>query len=1232
MIREMIARVFASCFLVAALSFAGTAHAALFSATLPASRSVQVGDVATFFGTIINAGSVTADGCRIELLSPIDASFSYQAANASNQVVGDPDAPVSIPAGGAQAFLLKLTPNTIIDPLEVEFTFTCDNDGPAPNFPGLNTLLFSASDLPTPDMVAQAETVSGDGISIIPPREQLGFFSVASVNVGSPGTLEVTARGTGTQPTALFICQTDPLTGVCLEPPALSATTTVGALDTPTYAVFLGDANAKIPFDPAGNRVIVEFRENGVIKGATSVAARSTTATDAYPDVGTGIVQTRCVACHVAGGISGNTRLVFQRNPSADPGIQAANAAVFETYIDTVSNGANQILNKVQGALAHGGGVQLTAGSEDFEALSVFLELLGGSVSANLSPATLFDTVTMAGPQQTLRKAAIIFAGRGPTDEELASVAGGDEQALRQAIRGLMQGPSFHEFLIESANDRLLTDRQLDQGAIDTFGNRFLVLLFNRSYDLHYEVYRNGADEELLREWQRHVNFGAARAPLELIAYVVENDLPYTEVLTADYTLANPYLAQGFGSTVPFEDPSDQHDFKPVRIESYYRDDESKVSTEWDNEIGAKVLDFGNLATEYPHAGILNTYAFLTRYPSTSTNRNRARARWTYYHFLGFDIEKSASRTADPDALADTNNPTMNNPACTVCHEVMDPVAGAFQNYGDEGNYRDKWEGLDSLDDHYKCPPNPDWYEGSNEPYCFEDQSPYVYGDTWFRDVRSPGFNGDLAPNADNSLQWLAQRITADPRFAEATVKFWWPAVMGTTVLEAPEEETDAGFAGRLLGANAQALLIADLGSEFRSGIRGGAPFDLKDLLVELVLTPWFRASSVGDADPIRDVALKDAGSERLLTPEQLSRKTLALTGYQWGRYLNRWEDRLLSNLTEQYRLYYGGIDSNGVTERSVDMTAVMAGVAQTHALEVSCPIVQRDFYMLPDGERHLFDGSDLQQSPVTEVADEFEVTGTSRGTRQAFTLSATVAAGDATLRVDFLNDFYDEQIGDRNLMVDGVGIRSAAGANVPIPSLATVAASNCGQPQGTDYLLWSSGCGIELPVSFPESGSYEIEIYAWGEQAGPETTRMSVALNALSATAGNAYGARQIKGKLVELYRDLLGIDADASHPDVEAAYQLFVQVWQRKKAADPNGWNTWYNGGYNCDVNDLYYYEGVLDDYLAVNEWGDLWYDWDTLDAYWQAIDMSDPDYLAQTWTVVLAYILMDYRYLHL
>ena len=47
-------------------------------------------------------------------------------------------------------------------------------------------------------------------------------------------------------------------------------------------------------------------------------------------------------------------------------------------------------------------------------------------------------------------------------------------------------------------------------------------------------------------------------------------------------------------------------------------------------------------------------------------------------------------RTTDPVALADTHNPTLHNRNCTVCHTVMDPVAGAFQNYSDEGHYKNR--------------------------------------------------------------------------------------------------------------------------------------------------------------------------------------------------------------------------------------------------------------------------------------------------------------------------------------------------------------------------------------------------------------------------------------------------------------------------------------------------------------------------------------------------------------
>ena len=498
------------------------------------------------------------------------------------------------------------------------------------------------------------------------------------------------------------------------------------------------------------------------------------------------IVQAKCVNCHVEGGVSGHTRLVL--NSSSNPDHGALNLAVFENFLADVEDGGDLILNKIQG-VGHGGGVQVAAGSDDFANMEHFLGLLGHGDDSGpgLSPEKLFDTVTMASPGKTLRRAALIFGGKVPTREEREAVDNGTEEDLRAAIRERMTGRGFHEFLIRASNDRLLTDRHIrDLEPLNLRFSNFVDLVnlhWKKALEVFEKGYKNRWDDREYVNWIRRVAFGVARAPLELIAHVVENDLPYTEILTADYIMANPMVSEGYGASTRFDNTEDPLEFKPSEIVSYYRTDESKV-IESRSGIGDHVLNPGNLSTEYPHAGILNTTVFLLRYPTTPTNRNRARSRWTYYHFLGLDIEKSASRTTDPVALADTDNPTMKNPACTVCHRVMDPVAGAFQNYGEEGFYRDEWEGLDSLDDFYKYPP-----DGS--------YTPYKYGDTWYRDMREPGFDGEVAPNAENSLQWLAERIVADDRFAEATVKFWWPAILGVEVAEPPEDENDSRLSKR---------------------------------------------------------------------------------------------------------------------------------------------------------------------------------------------------------------------------------------------------------------------------------------------------------------------------------------------------------------------------------------------------------------------------------------------------
>ena len=74
------------------------------------------------------------------------------------------------------------------------------------------------------------------------------------------------------------------------------------------------------------------------------------------------------------------------------------------------------------------------------------------------------------------------------------------------------------------------------------------------------------------RRWERAVQIGARRAPLELIAYVVKENLPYSEILTANYVMANPTTAKAYGSTTVFEDADDVREFRPTQITEYYRE------------------------------------------------------------------------------------------------------------------------------------------------------------------------------------------------------------------------------------------------------------------------------------------------------------------------------------------------------------------------------------------------------------------------------------------------------------------------------------------------------------------------------------------------------------------------------------------------------------------------------------------------------------------------------------
>src|SRR5882724_3410211 len=92
-------------------------------------------------------------------------------------------------------------------------------------------------------------------------------------------------------------------------------------------------------------------------------------------------------------------------------------------------------------------------------------------------------------------------------------------------------------------------------------------------------------------------------------------------------------------------------------------------------------------------------------------------------------------------------------------------------------------------------------------------------------------------------------------------------------------------------------------------------------------------------------------GLVRLLSPEQVERKVVAVFGEKGGR------------LTDQRATLYGGIDSKEVTDRAADPSGAMGAIQRTLSNDVACKHVARDF-ALPVAERKLFPGIESSVVP----------------------------------------------------------------------------------------------------------------------------------------------------------------------------------------------------------------------------------------------------------------------------
>lgn len=385
------------------------------------------------------------------------------------------------------------------------------------------------------------------------------------------------------------------------------------------------------------------------------------------------VLEPLCQRCHHASGQASHTDLILE--PASAAGSLLVNFERVKSIAELERDGVSVLLLKPSGQISHDGGVVINHPSPEYEALAEMIERFKTPTvceDTGSSSGGLMAKVEQLDGPATARKAALQLIGRLPEPHELEQ-AGSDLGVLIQAYT---REPAFYETVKRWHNDELLTDKYLG-------GNNATGLLDGDDYPQRFYYQELDGETERGALAQKYANDSVARGPLELIAHVIREGRPFSEILTADYLLVNPFSAPVYGLNPSFDDSEDPEEWAEARVPGV------------------------------PHAGLLTSTLFLNRFSTTDTNRNRHRSRMVWRMFLATDILRLAERPLDTDSQRQ-HNPTMNNPDCTVCHIPMDPVAGTFMNWDSRGRYR---------------PPESGWHTDMRPP-GFSEEEP-VPGASW---------------------------------------------------------------------------------------------------------------------------------------------------------------------------------------------------------------------------------------------------------------------------------------------------------------------------------------------------------------------------------------------------------------------------------------------------------------------------------------------------------------------
>ncbi|MEM9481043.1 MAG: DUF1592 domain-containing protein, partial [Verrucomicrobiota bacterium] len=225
-----------------------------------------------------------------------------------------------------------------------------------------------------------------------------------------------------------------------------------------------------------------------------------------------------------------------------------------------------------------------------------------------------------------------------------------DEALLQHAANGTLRKN------LRSEVDRMLKDSRANS-LVTNFASQWLQVrdVINVERSRRFTGFNRGIAEAMQRESEA------------LIRHIIREDLPVTELLTADYTFLNERLARFYD------------------IEGVEGSDFQYVALDGRRQSG--ILGHGSVLT-------------LTSNPTRTSPVKRG--KWILENILGTpppeappdvpNLDESREK-ASGGSLREQLEIHRDDPNCSACHALMDPIGFAFENYNAVGQWRDMDEG-----------------------------------------------------------------------------------------------------------------------------------------------------------------------------------------------------------------------------------------------------------------------------------------------------------------------------------------------------------------------------------------------------------------------------------------------------------------------------------------------------------------------------------------------------------